>query len=389
VIRFSRRTPGDLRPNRLAALRARLGDLPFDLTISNPTRCELPYPEDVLCGLAEPRSMRYEPLPRGVSAAREAVAETYLQWGADVSPDRIVLTASTSEAYSFLFRLLADPGEGILVPSPSYPLFEQLASLDAVRPVHYRLEPESGWRIDVSSLENAPESCRAVVVVHPNNPTGSFVHPDDASRLATLCRDRDWALVADEVFLPYPLEPAPGAERSFVETRSCLTFCLGGLSKSVGLPQLKLAWIAVSGPGPEVDEALERLDWVSDAYLSVSSPVALAAAGLIERGQIVRDAIALRCRSNLDCLLELVEGVPSVDLLPPQGGWSVVLRYPAVIDDEELALALLAQHGVAVYPGYFFDLPAAHLVLSLLPPEGVFGEGVRRLLAVLAESLGE
>jgi aspartate/methionine/tyrosine aminotransferase len=384
MARFSRRTPSDLGLNRLAAARNGRGSIPFDLTISNPTLCRMPYPEDLLQGLSKPRGLDYEPLPRGGHAAREAIAESYVQWGADVSPDRIVLTASTSEAYSFLFRLLTEPGDRILVPAPSYPLFEQLARLDSVGLVHYSLEHEGGWRVDFSTLEDAGESCRAVVVVHPNNPTGSFVHPDDARRLEALCRDRNWALVADEVFLPYPLEAAPGAERSFVETRRCLSFSLGGLSKSVGLPQVKLAWIAVSGPGPQVVEALERLDYVSDAYLSASTPVILAAPELIDRGQLIRDAISARCSSNLERVCALAEEVPSVTVLTPQGGWNVVIRYPAVMDEEEFAVTLLERDGVAVYPGYLFGFRSpGQLVLSLLPPEETFGEGVRRILEAI------
>jgi alanine-synthesizing transaminase len=219
------------------------------------------------------------------------------------------------------------------------------------------------------------------VVVHPNNPTGSFVQPDDAGRLAELCRDRGWALIADEVFLPYPLGRDPGAGLSFAGTGSCLTFALGGLSKSVGLPQLKLGWIAVSGPARDVDEAVERLEYIADAYLSVGAPVALAAAELLERGQVVRHAIGERCRTNLARLAELVTASPAVDLVVPAGGWSAVLRVPSLIADEELALRLLERAGVAVHPGYLFDLPGeGYLVVSLLPRPEVLAEGVQRLL---------
>jgi aspartate/methionine/tyrosine aminotransferase len=388
MVRFSQRVPSDLRPNRLASTRGRLGSVPFDLTVSNPTLCELAYPDGILRALSDPRGIEYAPDPRGPIAARGAVSETYVQWGVDVAPEFVVLTASTSEAYSLLFRLLADPGDHLLVPTPSYPLFDQLARLDAVRPLHYALEPGPEWRVDFATLERAPESCRAVVVVHPNNPTGSFIHTDDGDRLVRLCRDRRWALVADEVFLPYPLEPAPGAERSFAETRDCLTFSLGGLSKSVGLPQLKLAWTVVSGPGALVREALDRMEYVSDAYLSVNTPVCLAAEEILERGLVVRDAVTARCRSNLARLGELVDKAPEVTLLRPRGGWSAVLRVPAVMGEEELAVKLLDGHGVAVHPGYLFGFAAAgHLVISLLPPEEVFGEGVRRLLGVVRDSL--
>jgi aspartate/methionine/tyrosine aminotransferase len=227
-----------------------------------------------------------------------------------------------------------------------------------------------------------------VVVVHPNNPTGSFVHPDDATELVSLCHQHGWALIADEVFLPFPLAPVPGSDRSFAATNGCLTFTLGGLSKSVGLPQAKLAWIVVSGPPSLTCEAMERLDHVADTYLSVSTPVALAAESLLEAGRSVHAAISARCRANLGSLGELVAGTPAVTVLEPAGGWSVVLRVPTVIDEETLTLRLLEEHRVAVFPGYFFDFPAAgYLVLSLLVPEGVFTAGVERVLEVVSASL--
>ena len=242
----SRRVPEDLSVNRLAAARARMGEIPFDLTLSNPTACGIAYPPDLLQGLADPRGLRYEPDPRGPLPARTAIAVGYRQWGVEVDPDRNILTASTSEAYSFLFRLLADPGDSILVPAPSYPLFDHLARLDGIEARTFALDPDDGWRIDFSTMDRQGKGVRAVIVVHPNNPTGSFVHPEDRDRLVALCRDRGWALIADEVFLPYRLEGGPGNGTSFADIRDCLCFTLGGLSKSVGLPQLKLAWIAMT-----------------------------------------------------------------------------------------------------------------------------------------------
>jgi hypothetical protein len=381
---YSRRTPDDQRPNRLAAARARLGEPAFDLTESNPTRSRLPYPEDLLDALADPRGLAYRPEPKGPLEARAAVALQYLGWGVEVPPERIVLTASTSEAYGFLMRLLADPGDRLLVPTPSYPLFDQLARLDAVSLVPYALDVDDGWRPDLGALAAAPEGCRALVVVHPNNPTGSFILPEDASRLSELCRSRGWALIADEVFLPYPLDGGPGCDRSFAATSACLTFTLGGLSKSIGLPQLKLGWIAGSGPAAELPAALARLEYVADAYLSVGTPVALAAPQLLERGLSVQRAIAGRCRANLARLRELARTAPAVTVLPAGGGWSAVLRVPSLLDDEGLAIHLLEAASVAVHPGYLYEMPGeGYLVLSLLPPEGVFDEGVRRLLAAV------
>jgi aspartate/methionine/tyrosine aminotransferase len=295
-----------------------------------------------------------------------------------------VLTASTSEAYSFLFRLFCDPGDAVLVPTPSYPLFEYLARLDALDAPTYDLDIEAGYRIDFSALERDNTRVRAVVVVHPNNPTGCFIHPDDQERLVALCRERDWALIADEVFLHYPLDGGPGEGMSFTEVRDCLCCTLGGLSKSLGLPQLKLAWIVVSGPDDLVAGAIDGLDYVADGYLPVSTPVALAAPDLLAAGGSIRDAISGRCRSNLATLRTLIAEHPELSLPMVGGGWSAVVRVPSVVDDDELCIALLVQHGVAVHPGSFFGFSSGSwLVLSLLAEPGIFAEGVRRLLVYL------
>jgi aspartate/methionine/tyrosine aminotransferase len=355
--------------------------VPFDLTETNPTRVGIELPDAVLAAIADPRAGTYRPDPRGARAAREAVAAEYRALGAEVDPDRIVLTASTSEAYGFLFRLLADPGDTVLVPVPSYPLFEHLARLDALETAPFVLDAESGWRIDPGVLTQAPDRCRAAVVVHPNNPTGSHVHPDDRERLVAACADWGWALIADEVFLPYPLRAGRAARTSLADETRCLTFTLGGLSKSRGLPQLKAAWIAVSGPDDEVAAALERLDWIADAALSVSAPVAEALPQILAASRPRRNAILDRCRRNLAALEAACTPVPEVTLFPPEGGWSCVLRVPRMVDDEELALTLLVDDGVAIQPGYLFDLPGdGWMVVSLLPQEDVFIDGVERLL---------
>ncbi len=386
MVRLSRRVPAVLAPNRLAATRARLGPAPFDLTESNPTRCDLPYPPDLLAPLAHRRSLRYEPDPQGPMPARRAVAATYRRWGVEVAPEQVLLTASTSEAYGFLLRLLADPGDTVLVPSPSYPLFDQLARLDGVRLATYRLDGDDHWRLEPDWRRGAPPGWRALILVHPNNPTGSFVHPDDAALLRAACEAEDAALVADEVFLPYPLGSAPDGVFTFAAPGPCLTFSLGGLSKSIGLPQLKLGWVVVSGPDAAVAAALERLAYIADAYLSVATPVALAAPELLQRGLAVQGAIAGRCRSNLARLVAATGGDSPVTLLSPQGGWSAVVRVPNLLDEEELALRLLTVHGVAVHPGFLFDFERpGHLVLSLLPREEVFAEGVGRLLEAVDE----
>lgn len=387
---LSGRIPDDLSANEYARARARLGSIPYDLTVSNPTCCGFSYPPDLLDGLGDPAGLSYDPDPRGARSAREAVAAGYRHWGAAVSPNRVTLTASTSEAYSFLFRLLCDPGDAILVPSPSYPLFDHLARLDAVHALTYDLEREGGWRIDFSALETAPERTRAAVVVHPNNPTGSYVHPEDALRLASLCRDRRWALIADEVFLSYRIDGGAGDDRTFAEEENCLCFSLGGLSKSVGLPQLKLAWIVTGGPAEAVRKALEGLDFLADAYLSVSGPVASAAPSLLATGSSVHCEISSRCRTNLGVLRGLAADEPSVSVLPVGGGWSAMLRIPLVTREDEFFMRLLTECGVAMYPGYFFGLAASgYAVASLLPTPACFEGGVRRALDFIRRSIDD
>ena len=385
----SRRIPSDLGLNRLAEARTKIGEISYDFTISNPTACGLAYPDDLLSGLSDPAGLRYSPDPLGPPAVRMAVAGDYLRWGVAVDPDRICLTASTSEAYSFLFRLLCDPGEAVLVPTPSYPLFDHLARLDGICCETYGLEADACWRLDMAAVEKASDGVRAVIVVHPNNPTGSFIHPDDREALVALCRDRQWALIADEVFLSYPLDGGPGDGSTFADVEGCLCFTLGGLSKSLGLPQLKLAWIVIGGPDEVVASVSEGLEYVSDAYLSISTPVALATPQLLLEAAPLHDAVADRCRSNLTTLRALVLEHPAVSLCPVGGGWSAVLRVPAVMDEEDLSLRLLEEHSVAVHHGALFAFPSeGWLVVSLLPPVRLFAEGARLMLNTVAETLG-
>jgi alanine-synthesizing transaminase len=361
----SRRLPEDLAPNALARRRAEL-PIEHDLTVSNPTLCGLPYPPDLLAPLADPGGLRYHPDPQGLLAAREAVSTL-----AGVPPERILLTASTSEAYGLLFKLLADPGEAIAFPAPSYPLIEHLARLEGLTPHPYRLDPEDGWRPDPTRV---PAGMRAVVAVSPNNPTGSYLDGESLRALAAASP----ALIVDEVFRAFPLDDRPGP--SGVEAAGPLTFTLGGLSKELGLPQVKLAWIAVSGGAAAALSAVEHLSYVADQYLSVGTPVQRALPALLERAAPVRAAIAARCRANLDALRALAREVPEVSVLPVGGGWTAVLRVPAVLGEEALALRLL-ERGVSVQPGYFFDFPREGcLVLSLLPPRESFREGCARVL---------
>jgi aspartate/methionine/tyrosine aminotransferase len=383
---FSSRTPADLSPNRLttALKEARAEGRPIlDLTESNPTRAGFEYPADLLSPLSGPRAFEYEPSPLGLFDARRAVASDYARRGVDVPPERIVLTASTSEAYACLFKLLADAGDEVLVPRPSYPLFDHLARLDQVTARSYALDPDQGWRIDFDSLEGSLTTrTRAILVVSPNNPSGTFVKSDEVERLARIAAAHELPLVADEVFSDYEITPNARAAAGHVATRDdVLTFSLGGLSKSVGLPQVKLAWMAAAGPARLVEEALERLELICDTYLSVSTPVQVAAAELLERGALVRNQIAARVAANHRVFAGKAALVPACRAIAAEGGWYGVLEVPSFESEEALVLDLLEKDGVLAHPGYFFDFPReSYLVVSLLVPEAQFAEGIQRIL---------
>jgi alanine-synthesizing transaminase len=384
---FSRRIPRQLESNALAravaALRER-GAAMADLTDSNPTRAGLPHPDGLLAPLADPAALRYDPHPFGLPAAREAVAADHGRRGVAVDPAHVVLTASTSEAYSWLFKLLCDAGDSVLVPRPSYPLFEHLTALDGVGAHPYDLEYHGRWSIDMASLMAAPEHTRAVLVVSPNNPTGSYVSAEELAALAQLCRDRRWALVVDEVFADYPLD-AREPLTDLAARADVLTFSLAGLSKSVGLPQLKLAWIVAGGPAAARDAALASLELVADSYLSVATPVQVAAPHLLRAGGPIRGAIQQRIRENLEALRAAARGFPACEVLRVEGGWSAVLRVPATRGEETLVVELLERERILVHPGYFFDFPReAYLVVSLLPPPAMFADACARLLRVVS-----
>ena len=380
---FSSRVPADLAPNRLTrALReARsAGRALLDLTTTNPTIAGIRYPPGLLEPLASAAALVYEPSPFGLERAREAVVRDYARRGITVATDRVLLTASTSEAYSLLFKLLCEPqGDCVLSPAPSYPLFDHLTRLDGVAPLPYRLEYHGRWMLDVASVDRAwADSVRAVLAVSPNNPTGSVLSGGELDALGTRCAARDAALILDEVFADYPLEPSTGHQASGLP---CVTFRLGGLSKSAGLPQLKLGWIAVDGPEAACAAALERLEVICDAYLSVATPVQVAAPELIAAAGAVRQQICARVRENYAQLKALAADHPAVDVLQVDAGWSAVLRVPAMTPEEDLVLALLHEDDVVVHPGYFFDFAhEAFLVVSLLPEPERFAEGVRRIL---------
>jgi aspartate/methionine/tyrosine aminotransferase len=388
-VTFAARVPPHGEINALsravAACRAR-GTPLVDLTDTNPTTAGLPYPEGLLEALADPRGCLYAPHPLGLREAREAIAADAARRGAHVDPDHVVLSASTSEAYSWLFKLLCDPGTSVLVPRPSYPLFEHLTRLEGVRAVAYDLEYHGRWRIDFGALAAAPAGTRAVLIVSPNNPTGSYVEAAELERLAAICRARGWAIVADEVFADYPLDAADPVT-DIAGRAGVLAFTLAGASKTLGLPQVKLGWTIVGGPAAERDAALSALEVVADAFLSVGTPVQLAAARLLVDAAPVRAAIRRRTAANLDAARRAARGYPACEVLEAGGGWSAVLRVPATRSEEALALDLVAREGVLVHPGYFFDFPReAFLVLSLLPPEPVFADAAARVMRLASEA---
>lgn len=387
----SSRLPRNLEPNALARLlqsKRRAGASIVDLTESNPTRAGFSYPADLLAPLADARALDYDPQPLGLWSARAAVAADFRRRGIVLSADRVALTSSTSEAYAMLFKLLCDAGDAVLVPRPSYPLFEHLTQMEAVTAVPYSLEFHGAWRIDLDSVRAAADDrVRAILIVSPNNPTGSFLHRDDLDALADLAAARNLPLIGDEVFADYRLDPA-AASTHVLAASEVLAFSLGGLSKSAGLPQLKLGWIGFGGPSAQVDNAIAAYEIVADTYLSVSTPVQAAAAELIERGALIRAQILARVKRNLDSLRAHAASFPAVAVLPVEGGWSAVLQVPSVVSEESLILDLLETVDVLVHPGYFFDFPReAFIVVSLLVEPGLFDMAIARVLPRLAGPL--
>jgi alanine-synthesizing transaminase len=389
---FASRTEWSQVPNRLShALEERRRQaLPIlDLTESNPTRCGFKFDSDaILAALADPRSLSYDPQPRGLLAAREAIAAYYAERGAHVDVERIFLTASTSEAYAQIFRLLGNPGDNILVPSPGYPLFEILGGLNDLEPISYPLAYDHGWHIQMETLrERVNARTRAIVVVHPNNPTGSFVKNKKLESLLDCCRGSSLALIADEVFADYAFESDGQRVTTHAPVADALTFTLSGLSKISALPQMKLAWVVVNGPREQLQQALSRLEFIADAYLSVSAPVAHALPTLLETRRGIQPQILARIRENLRHLdARLAPGMP-VSRLETEGGWYAVLRLPTTRSDDDWAIEFLSKDGVLVHPGHFYDFASeGYVVLSLLPRRESFEEGIGKILARVAES---
>jgi alanine-synthesizing transaminase len=384
---FSKRTGWKLTPNRFTeaerGLRAAGREL-LDLTLSNPTRAGLHYDsETILQALNNPKAMDYDPQPKGLLSAREAVANYYRKQHDDVDPESILLTTNTSEGYSYVFRLLCNPDDEILVPKPSYPLFDFLADLQDVKLVPYPLIYDHGWQIDFPSLSKAvSDRTRAVVVVHPNNPTGSFVSNAERQKLSEFCRQHNLSLIADEVFLDYAQDGAP--RPSFAANQDVLTFTLSGLSKISGLPQMKVAWIVSSGPANKVTAALGRLEIIADTYLSMNAPIQLATPVLLEQGKSIQPLLLDRLRTNLAELDRQLTLQKTCQRLQLEGGWYAVLRVPVTQSDEDLAIELLRETSVLVHPGHFYDFPSdGYLIISLIAPPKDFREGIERVLGRL------
>ena len=398
---FSHRTNWNTEESELArAHRERLasGLTVADLTASNPTRCRFAYPASLLGALTDPRALQYDPQPKGLLSAREAVCAYYRAHAVAIDPDQVVLTTSTSEAYSFLFRLLCDPGDEILIPQPGYPLFDFLAGLDDVHLKAAPLVYENGWQIDAVGIRRAiTTQTRAIVIVHPNNPTGHYTKPWEAEQLAHLCREFGLSLIVDEVFLDYSFgakAESPGAgSASFVRgpefarsLEGVPVYVVSGLSKIAGLPQMKAAWIVATGP--EREQALLRLEVIADTFLSMNAPVQLAMPAWLKGREAIQEQICQRVAANMAVLDQAVETVEAVHRLEVEGGWYAVLRIPAVAPDEQTVLALL-DRGVWVHPGYFFGMPeSGWLVLSLLAPEAEFSNGVATLINYLGTNHG-
>lgn len=387
---FSERTTWKLTQNRFTQALEEVrnsGRQILDLTISNPTRIGLKYDESaILSTLSSTRIFDYDPQAKGMASARDAVVRYYGEaHHTEVDPERVILTTSTSEGYSYVFRLLCNAGDELLVPKPSYPLFEFLADLHDVKLVPYPLIYDHGWQIDLHSLgQGCSSRTRGIVLVHPNNPTGSYVHPSETESLNAFCRERRLALIVDEVFLDYALDGRP--HTTFAANTGALTFVLSGISKISALPQMKVAWVAVSGPEESVDSAMARLEVVADTYLSMNAPIQCAAATLLDQRTSVQKQITARVQRNLAELDHQLAFQKGCERLQVEGGWYAVLRVPVTESDEELAIRLLRDKSVLVHPGHFYDFAQdGYLILSLITPEAELAQGLRLILGCVAD----
>jgi len=383
---FADRTNWNLDANRLSEALARHRAIRrplLDLTASNPTECGFDYDRPaIMRALSDADALDYKPDPKGLETARQAVAAYYAARSNEVSIENILLTTSTSEAYSFVFRMLCNPGDELLIPTPSYPLFEFLADIQDVKLMRYPLVYDYHWQIDFHALEQAITSrTRGAIVVHPNNPTGHFCKPEDLTRLNEVCSARQMALIADEVFLDFVLTGAQPL--SFATNTGALTFTMSGLSKISGLPQMKTAWLITTGPEHLRKQALARLEVIADTYLSMNAPMQLATPVFLEQRRGFQKQLMTRVRRNLSELDRQLAGQKSCSRLRMEGGWNTVLRVPATRSDEELAIELLATRDVYAHPGHFYDFPSnGYLIVSVITPEPEFAKGIERLLSI-------
>lgn len=390
---FSRRTLWESSSNRLTELleaRRASGLRVIDLTVSNPTLCGFDYPEKrILDALSGPESLKYRPDPHGLEPARESIAAFYRARGVEVPIEDIFITASTSESYSHLFRLLCNPGDSVVIPTPSYPLFDYLAGINDVGTQYYRLERGARWSLDADSLRKAMiRTAKAVLAVDPHNPTGMFLSPDESRAMASIAAAHGAAIIVDEVFGEYRFDGAPVAARP-AEQPAGLAFLLNGLSKLAALPQLKIGWIALRGDRRLRDAARARLEILNDIFLSAGTPAQAGLPELIEAGAGVRGQVLDRVRGNFAALRGALDGVAGCSVLPCEGGWNAVVRLPAGLGDDECATGLLDEAGVYCYPGYFFDFEEDDvMVVSLLPPAMEFREGAEAMAGWIVTNSG-
>lgn len=381
---FSHRTSWHREPNRLSELlekRRASGNPILDLTVSNPTECGFHYPEnEILSALQNKEVLQYHPNPRGLSSAREAVVQYYREKGIVINAENVFLTASTSEGYSMLFQLLCNAGDSVLAPQPSYPLFDYLAQVNDVSLRHYQLRYEYEWHIDIQSIrENISPNTKAIILVHPHNPTGMFLKKGEFATIKTIAQQHGLALIVDEVFIDFRFTDDVNTQPSLTGEKEVLTFTLNGISKSCGLPQMKLGWMVVSGEHRAVSEASERLEILCDTFLSVNTPVQIALPELMRQSQNVRQQIINRITSNYGFLKQSFVNT-SCSVLAAEGGWYGILRVPETTSDEGWAIELLGKKGIYVHPGYYYDFQkGSFLVVSLLPEPSVFSSAVSAL----------
>ncbi|MFI5253238.1 MAG: pyridoxal phosphate-dependent aminotransferase [Bacteroidota bacterium] len=382
---FSTRTNWQRKPNRLTALFNELRDSGkqiLDLTVSNPSECGFTYPsKEIIAALGTTRSMHYQPEPQGIIPARKAVCNYYKSKELDIAPHQVFLTASTSEGYSTVFKLLCNAGDDVLIPKPSYPLFDFLAQINDVHLSEYSLRYDGEWHIDIDSLvEAVTPMTKAICLIHPHNPTGMFIKKIEYEKLIAIATERNLALIVDEVFLDYGFEENALRHSSTAGERRVLTFTMNGISKMIGLPQMKLGWIVLSGPDNILLEASHRLEILCDTFLSVNTPVQEALAVFLKTGDIIQDQIRERTKNNFTHLSHSINEDGQCSVLQSEGGWYGIIRVPRIKSDEEWCIDLLKQYGVYLYPGYFFDfVEEGYLIVSLLVEEEKFKEGVKRI----------